>query len=295
MLHKLLVVFVSCIVVIFTLEVLMYIDGYKKLKDFFKVGLAGESGSPAEMFRKNEERKARKTGMVKGLGSPNNVVEEEVNEPISPVQDYFDMLYRGNEEYLESSETEEMAEGRIKSVGIYKEGLGSDYVDTNPNKFASELASDLTEFGLGDEAIAGIIGSLDYESLGFTRYKEIKGPGVSAAQYTNMRGVDEAKRKEFIRDRDYAGLVKIGARKDAFLAHSQDKGLDPRSYEAFRDFMFYEFRNTGEGSILNKLDKAKNAEQAADIFTNSFLRPKKETANLSKRRSNARKYYSTYN
>ena len=128
MLHKLLVVFVSCIVVIFTLEVLMYIDGYKKLRGFSTGGLAGEEGSPAEMFRRNEERKARKTGMVKGLGSPNNVVEEEINEPISPVQDYFDMLYRGNEEYLESSETEEMAEGRTKFAGY--SGVGYDGLAT---------------------------------------------------------------------------------------------------------------------------------------------------------------------
>ena len=291
MLRKL-IVFVSCIVAILTLEVLMYIDGYKKLKGFYGGGLVGEEGSPEEMRQRNKDRK---TNLVRGLGSPNNVVEEEVDEPVSPVQDYFNMLYKGNEEYLKSSETEEISEGRIKSVGIYKESLGSDYVDTNPDKFASELASDLRKFGLRNEAVAGIIGSLDYESLGFTRYKEIKGPGVSAAQYTNMRGVDETKRKEFIRDRDYAGLVKIGARKDAFLAHSQDKGLDPRSYEAFRDFMFYEFKNTGEKSILNKLDKAKNPEQAAVIFTKSFLRPAEKTANLNKRKSNAREYYSTYN
>tara|TARA_R110002020_G_scaffold276100_1_gene491393 strand:+ start:120 stop:890 length:771 start_codon:yes stop_codon:yes gene_type:complete len=256
----------------------MYIDGWKQL-----VNLFNEEGSVTSEVTQARE----KSGSYRGLAAraKNPEAKEILSEP-SPVYDYFKMFYESNEG---------MAKGRIKSSEIYKEGLGSDYVDTNPNKFASELASDLTEFGLGDEAIAGIIGSLDYESLGFTRYKEIKGPGVSAAQYTNMRGVDEAKRKEFIRDRDYAGLVKIGARKDAFLAHSQDKGLDPRSYEAFRDFMFYEFRNTGEGSILNKLDRAKNPEQAADIFTNSFLRPKKETANLSKRRSNARKYYSTYN
>ena len=108
MLQKLSAVFISCIVLILILEVLMYIDGYKKLRGFSTGGLAGESGSPAEMFRKNEERRARKTGMVRGLGSPNDVVEEEINEPISPVQDYFDMLYKGNLEY----------EGGLKEVEI---------------------------------------------------------------------------------------------------------------------------------------------------------------------------------
>ena len=96
MLRKL-IVFVSCIVAILTLEVLMYIDGYKKLKGFYGGGLVGEEGSPEEMRQRNKDRK---TNLVKGLGSPNNVVEEEVDAPVSPVQDYFNMLYKGNEEYL---------------------------------------------------------------------------------------------------------------------------------------------------------------------------------------------------
>ena len=217
----------------------------------------------------------------------NKTTTDATLEKKSPISDYFKYFYEGNQEYLK-----QMSEGRIKSSEIYKEERDSKtgYVDITPEEFANNLASDLTEFGLNDNQIAGIIGSLNYESLGFTRYKEIKGPGISAAQYTNMRGIDDTKRKELIRDRDYAGLVKIGARKDAFLAYAQDKGLDVRSYEAFRDFMFYEFRKTGEGSVLNKLDKAKNPEDAARIFTNSFLRPNKDKANMAKRMKNARDF-----
>tara|TARA_Y100000114_G_scaffold16379_1_gene13210 strand:- start:931 stop:1770 length:840 start_codon:yes stop_codon:yes gene_type:complete len=208
-------------------------------------------------------------------------------ETMSPISDYFKYFYNGNQEYLK-----QMSEGRIKSSKIYKEERDSEtgYADITPTEFANNLANDLTEFGLNDNQIAGIIGSLDYESLGFTRYKEIKGPGISAAQYTNMRGIDDTKREELIRDRDYAGLVKIGARKDAFIAFSQDKGYDPKSYEAFRDFMFYEFRNTSEGRVIEKLEEAQSPEQAADIFTKIFLRPKKETANLEQRRKNARDF-----
>ena len=90
----------------------MYIDGYKKLRGFSTGGLAGESGSPAEMFRKDEERKARKTGIVRGLGSRKYKIEEDADEPINPVQDYFDMFYQSNLDYLGSSETEEMAKER---------------------------------------------------------------------------------------------------------------------------------------------------------------------------------------
>lgn len=119
MLRKLLVVFVLCIIVVLTLEVLMYIDGYKKLRGFSTGGLAGESGSPAEMFRRDEERKARKTGMFRGLASPKYKIEEDVDEPISPVQDYFDMLYKGNLEYeggLKEVEVEEQ-DNSYKGVG----------------------------------------------------------------------------------------------------------------------------------------------------------------------------------
>ena len=97
----------------------MYIDGYKKLRGFFKGGLAGESGSPAEMFRRDEERKARKTGMFRGLASPKYKIEEDIDEPISPVQDYFDMLYKGNLEYeggLKEVEVEEQDDS-YKGVG----------------------------------------------------------------------------------------------------------------------------------------------------------------------------------
>jgi len=228
-----------------------------------------------------------------GLGSSTKkTTTDAMPEKKSPISDYFKYFYEGNQEYLKK-----MSEGRValsKASQDYtmnlRETTGSDYIDIKPQQFADNLASDLTEFGLSDDAIAGIIGSLAYESLNFTRYKEIKGPGVSAAQYTNMRGIDDTKRKELIRDRDYAGLVKIGARKDAFLAYAQDKGLDVRSYKAFRDFMFYEFRKTGEGSVLNKLDKAKSPEDAARIFTNSFLRPNKDKANMAKRMKNARDF-----
>jgi len=280
----------------------MYIDGYKKLRGFSTGGLAGEEGSPAEMFRRNEERKARKTGMVKGLGSPNNVVEEEINEPVSPVQDYFNMLYKGNEEYLKSSETEEMAEGRLASVGMASDDpfklrklTGSGYIGIDPEEFSSMIADDLTELGLSDEAIAGIVGSLDHESLGFTRYNEIEGPGVSAAQYTNMGGIDNVERQKLIKENDFDGLVKIGARKDAFLAYSKANNQDPRTYKAFRDFMFYELQHTPEKTVMRSLLDVKTPEKAAEIFTNKFLRPDPDSSNMSKRRRNARKYYTTYN
>ena len=300
--RKILLVFVSCIVLILTLEVLMYIDGLKKLRDFFIGGLAGESGSPAEMFRANEERKARRTGMVRGLGSRKYKIEEDADEPINPVQDYFDMLYQSNLDYLGSSETEEMAKGRLTSVGISSDDplklrklTGSGYIGTDPEEFSSLIADDLTELGLSDKAIAGIVGSLDYESLGFTRYKEIEGPGVSAAQYTNMGGINNAERQKLINENDYDGLIKIGARKDAFLAFSRSKKQDPRTFKAFRDFMFYELTNTPEKNVMSSLYNVKTPEEAAEIFTNKFLRPNPDSANMSKRKRNARKYYTTYN
>ena len=43
-------------------------------------------------------------------------------------------------------------------------------------------------------------------------------------------------------------------------------------------------------AVIEKLDKAQSPEQAADIFTKVFLRPKKETANLEKRRKLSRDF-----
>ena len=71
MLQKLFVVFVSFIIIVLMSEVFMYIKGYKKLKGFFEGGLlAGEEVGPTEMFRQNEQRRAFRTGAVRGLGSP---------------------------------------------------------------------------------------------------------------------------------------------------------------------------------------------------------------------------------
>ena len=299
--RKILLVFISCIVLILTLEVLMYIDGLKNLRDFFTGGLAGESGSPAEMFRKDEERKARKTSIVRGLGSRKYKIEEDADEPINPVQDYFDMFYQSNLDYLGSSETEEMAKGRLTSVGISSDDplklrklTGSGYIGTDPEEFSSLIADDLTELGLSDKAIAGIVGSLDYESLGFTRYNEIDGPGVSAAQYTNMGGINNAERQKLINENDYDGLIDIGARKDAFLAFSKAKNQDSRTYKAFRDFMFYELQNSPESKVLRLLENVGSAEEAAQIFTNEFLRPASESANIPERKRRATKFFNRY-
>ena len=263
----------------------MYIESLKKM-----IGLHDGELSPSESVEKGKSD----MDFMKGLGSKSRLAKtraltEQSFIQENPVYELFKNVRKMNLDYVE---TKDMAKGRIKSSKISKTERDSKtgYTDITPEKFASNLASDLTEFGLNDDQIAGIIGSLDYESLGFTRFKEIKGPGISAAQYTNMLGIDDAKRKELIRDRDYAGLVKIGARKDAFIAFSQDKGYDPKSYAAFRDFMFYELRNTSEGRVIEKLENAQSPEQAADIFTKTFLRPAKETANLKKRRENARKF-----
>jgi len=274
----------------------MYIKGYKKLKGFFEGGLlAGEEVGPTEMFRQNEQRRAFRTGAVRGLGSPVDDVDQTFAEIVSPVQDYFEGIYKGNQAF------EKMKKGRLTSIGIesddplkLKELTGSGYIGTDPEEFAEMIASDLTELGLSNEAIAGIVGSLDYESLGFTRYKEIEGPGVSAAQYTNMGGINNAERQKLINQNDYDGLIKIGARKDAFLAFSEEKNQDPRTYKAFRDFMFYELQNSPESTVLRLLEDVGSAEEAAQIFTNKFLRPASESANIPERKRRATKFFNTY-
>jgi len=278
------IIIIFGIITALVLETIMYIDGWKQLTN-----LLNEEGSVASEITQAREKSASYRGLAAKAKNPE--AQEILNEP-SPVYDYFKMFYEKNEE---------MAKGRIKSVGISSDDpyelrnlTGSGYIDVNPEEFSQRISGDLVELGLSDKAIAGIIGSLDYESLGFTRYKEIEGPGISAAQYTNMGGVNKSKRQKFISENDYDGLIKIGARKDAFLAYSSANKKDPRTYEAFRDFMFYELQYSPESTVLKRLEDVGSAEEAAVIFTNKFLRPNKEKANLGKRKSLAKKFYNTY-
>lgn len=146
------------------------------------------------------------------------------------------------------------------------------YEALDPAETGNRLLGDLTkDFGLTTEQAAGIVGNLAAESGNFTTMQEInplvKGSrgGYGFAQWTGPRRVD-------------------------FENWAKSNGLSTDSYEANYGFLKYELSNTPEGNVLEGIRQTTDAGSAARIFSNEFLRPKKETANLPRREGYANKY-----
>lgn len=166
-------------------------------------------------------------------------------------------------------------------------GVGSDTVGNNPYPLSRSKGSPVKDAGnrlmkdlmkdykLSKEQAAGIVGNLDYETGGFKFMQElspvVKGSrgGFGFAQWTGDR------RREF----------------DSYVSANK---LDPQSYEANYGFLKHEFDNTREGSVLDKLRATSNAGSAAAIFSNEFLRPATETANVPRRSFRANRYVEEY-
>lgn len=119
----------------------------------------------------------------------------------------------------------------------------------------TRLLGDLMrDFNLTQEQAAGVVGNLAHETGGFKHMQEISPVvpgsrgGFGFAQWT-------------------------GPRRKAFEAWSAENGLDPTSYEANYGFLQHELKNTPEGAVLGPLSQAQTADQAAQVFSNQFLRP----------------------
>lgn len=166
---------------------------------------------------------------------------------------------------------------------IYQKFVNSNYFDEKSyNKYVKRkrsfnvgqnLMSDLQkELNLNPVIASGIVGNLHYESGGFKTLQEIK-PLVKGS-----RG-------------GYGYAQWTGPRRKEFEKWSAENGLNPSSYQANIGFLVHELKNTNEGNVLKLLQNAKTPEEAAKIFSDQFLRPKKETSNPDKRAGLARKYY----
>lgn len=169
---------------------------------------------------------------------------------------------------------------------VASEGTGPDTVEatatkmprsrasvTKPSDVGNRLMKDImSELGVSKEVAAGIVGSGHYESGGFSTLQEIdplvKGSkgGFGYMQWTGPRRVE-------------------------FEAYAKARGLSPDSYEANKDFFIHEIKNTEEGKVLAALKDAKTPTEASYIFSETYLRPKPETANYAKRGAYAEAYY----
>lgn len=119
----------------------------------------------------------------------------------------------------------------------------------------SRLVQDLSrDFNLTPAQAAGVAGNLAHETGGFKHMQEIQ-PMIPGS-----RG-------------GYGFAQWTGPRRRAFEAWTAENGLDPNSYEANYGFLAHELKNTPEGAVLGPLSQAQTPDQAAEVFSNQFLRP----------------------
>lgn len=128
-------------------------------------------------------------------------------------------------------------------------------LNANSLSIGNRLKNDLiSEVGITEAQAAGIVGNLAHESAGFDILQEqdplIAGSrgGFGYAQWT-------------------------GPRRKQFESWAADNGLDPTSYEANKGFLVHELKNTPESKVLKNLKKANTSEEAAQVFSDEFLRP----------------------
>jgi hypothetical protein len=134
-------------------------------------------------------------------------------------------------------------------------GTSSRQTAGEPSDIGNRLMADLQrDLKLTKAQAAGFVGNLAHESGNFKTLQEVsplvKGSrgGFGYAQWT-------------------------GPRRRQFEAYAKENGLDPTSYDANYGFLIHELTNSPEGSVLDALRQAGDAQSAAEIVSKKFLRP----------------------
>ena len=158
-------------------------------------------------------------------------------------QDMINRIKKEKGSSEETSEVEEESNGLMTPTG--KQDIGK------------RLMGDISEaLGLTDAQAAGIVGNFAHETMDFKFLQEIK-PTVPGSK--GGRGF----------------AMWTGPRRKQFEAWSKENNLDPDSYEASFGFFIHEVQTTSEGRFIEEIQEAETAEEAARIFSKSYLRPGK--------------------
>ena len=158
-------------------------------------------------------------------------------------QDMINRIKKEEGPSEENSEVEGESNGLMTPTG--KEDIGK------------RLMGDISEaLGLTDAQAAGIVGNFAHETMDFKFLQEIE-PTVPGSK--GGRGF----------------AMWTGPRRKQFEAWSKENDLNPDSYEASFGFFIHEVQTTSEGRFIEEIQEAETAEEAARIFSKSYLRPGK--------------------
>lgn len=164
------------------------------------------------------------------------------------------------------TENIEDAEFRQDWLAAMEGAPGVEKFHAIPDRLMADLQRDL---GLTQAQAAGVVGNLATETGNFQHMQEInpvvKGSrgGFGYAQWT-------------------------GPRRRQYEAWAQENGLDPTSYEANYGFLVHELTATPESRVMGDLTAAETPEQAAQVFSEQFLRP--GIPHMDRRKANAARY-----
>ena len=218
-----------------------------------------------------------------GLGSKQYASPEgqiaSIPTNIAIYERFMDIRER-NKNLKEKYTKELMNKMKKGSVGTIS-GQDSELIKTSnikdsgerPNRYYEDLQKEFPN--LSTKQISAIIGNLDHESKGFTKFYEegVSVGGEGDAQWT-------------------------ATRRNEFRKFTEENNLDPKSYEASRDFLIYELNNDRTHGFVNWKgfdsfnDPSKSVDELTVMFENRYLRSK--TKRLERRKKLANNYYSEF-
>ena len=251
------------------------------------------------------DRKARMTGRLAGgaallgIGAIEMNKEEEPDARLELLQqqnDYWRNRYEQAGKDVDEAGarydalTEQMNKGgksgkssgeNSSSSTSQLSGINTGSKPKGGNKTGLRLVNDLVGKGYSPVSAAAIAGNAQYESDNFTAYEEYSPNsygtrGAGFLQWTNAGGAN---------------------RRDSFESWAKSNNLDPASYEASAGYIDAEMKggnNWTGGQSLEGFKGITDLNEATANYMNTYLRPAKDTANLSTRQSNASSLLQAY-